>query len=79
MRKAWLHLAEKHGPVMSAPGRPAKWPAFGTMSFEQVNRMTTHRLYAERSHITKMLALYGILFVAVRLTIQFEYNLAFTV
>lgn len=67
MRKAWLFTSEKrNGHVLSAQGKPVKWPGLGTTSFDKVNRMTTHRLYAERAHISKMLGLYAILFVAVR-------------
>ena len=66
MRKAWLTASEqRNGPVLSTKGKPVQWPGLGTMSFDKVSRITTHRLYAERAHIRKMLIMYGVLLILV--------------
>jgi hypothetical protein len=66
MRKAWLTVSEQGGgPPRTAGGQPARFPGPGTMSFDKVNRITIHRLYAERAHIRKMLILYCILLIMV--------------
>lgn len=68
MRKAYLTLAENNGGnVQSGRGKTAQWPGVSTMSLEKVSRMTTHRLYAKQAHIKKMLAVYGMLLIVVRL------------
>ena len=58
------------GQVRTADGGNVAFPGMGTMGFEGVNRLTVDRLYAERKHIQKLTALYGILFIAVSTEIQ---------
>lgn len=66
MRKAWLHLAEQDSIVPNVPGgKIPAFPGLGTMKAPYINRMTIDRIFAERRHITKMAAFYGILFLAV--------------
>lgn len=78
MRKAWMVMGQERAgkdpdgkvlgftkPFVDAYGRAVRRPGLGTTSFETINRFTTNRLFAERTHIRKMLFLYIILFVAV--------------
>lgn len=79
MRKAWMVMGQERGSksqgghmdagfsggVRDAEGKEVKRPGLGTTSFETINRFTTNRLFAERTHVTKLLVLYGLLFVAV--------------
>lgn len=79
MRKAWMVMGQERGGelqgghmdagfsggVRDAEGKEVKRPGLGTTSFETINRFTTNRLFAERTHVTKLLVLNGLLFVAV--------------
>ncbi|KAK9894920.1 hypothetical protein P389DRAFT_86229 [Cystobasidium minutum MCA 4210] len=77
MRKAWMVMGQERAgknpdgkalgftkPFNDAHGSAVRRPGLGTASFETINRFTTNRLFAERTHIRKMLILYMILFVA---------------
>lgn len=66
MRKAWLTMAEAGALEPTQPGgKIPPFPGLGTMKAPHANRMTIDRVFAERRHISKMVGLYGFLFVAV--------------
>lgn len=68
MRKAWNYAKDQTegGMPMQVDGTtPWPFPGPGTMRFDRMHRFTTSRLFAERSHIQKLMIFQALLFIAV--------------